>query len=146
MRRWFAGLRRRGLAAQSGFLGLIVLALYALVAPVAGYFSGTPGLAAAAAAAGICLLGAASALAACRPLRDPKYALQGLLVGTALRMGLPLAFAIVLQIRATVVAEAGLLCYLIIFYPFTLAAETTLSLPSSKRDQEPPGRIRDAPP
>lgn len=137
MRTWFTSLRRRGFTAQSAVLLATVLAVYGLVAPVAGSVSGPVGLAVAAIAAGLCLLGAGLALAACRLFGRPEHALHALLAGMLLRMGVPLGFALALQVRGGPVAEAGLLVYLVVFYPVTLFVETALSLPNGDRPQHP---------
>lgn len=110
-------------------LALVVLTLYALVAPVAGWLSGLVGLWAAAAAAGLCLAGAAMALVAGHLLRGPKHILYGMLAGMAARMGIPLGFGLAWHHFGGTLAEAGLLAYLLVFYPVTLAAETALSMP-----------------
>ena len=128
----FARLRSRGPLVQSAVLGLAVLAAYAVVAPVAGLLSGADGLAAAAVAAGLCLLGAILALLVCRSFRGPQRAWQGVLAGMLPRMGVPLAFALVLHLRGGPLAEAGLLVYLVVFYPVTLSLETALTLPSGR--------------
>jgi hypothetical protein len=67
-------------------------------------------------------------------LRGPKHALAALLAGMAARMGIPLAFGLAIHLQGGPLAEAGLLYYLLVFYPVALAAETALSLP-------PPGNL-----
>lgn len=129
MKRWVATLRNGSLATQLAVLGAVVIGVYALVAPAAGCAGGIAGLAASATAAGLCLLGAASALAACRALRSPSHVLYGVLVGMLLRMGIPLFSALTLQITVRPLAEASLLVYFLVFYPVTLFVETFLSLP-----------------
>jgi hypothetical protein len=131
----FARWRSRGLATQAAVLVGMVLAVYAAVAPVAGALSGTVGLAAAAVAAGLCLAGAGLALVACRLYRDSKRALQGVLIGMVLRMGVPLLSALAIQVQGGGLARAGLLVYLVVFYPVTLFVETALSLPSDGRSR-----------
>jgi uncharacterized membrane protein YfcA len=134
---WFSELRSRGLAARSGLLGFVTLGIYALVAPAAFWLSGPVGPWAAAAAAGLCLAGAAVALAVSHRLRGPQRALHGLLLGTAGRMGIPLGFGLALHLLSRPLAEAGLLYYLLVFYPVTLGVEIALSLPP--RPQPTPG-------
>lgn len=129
MRSWIVTLRNRGPTAQLAVLGLAVLAVYAVVAPVAGGTSGGPGLAASATAAALCLLGAGAALIASRAFNQRGKVLPGVLVGTALRMGIPLASALALQLSVKPLADAYLLIYLLVFYPVTLFVETFLSLP-----------------
>ncbi len=131
---WLADLRNRSIAARGTFLGLVVLGLYALVAPVAGFFCGGPaGIWAAAAAALLCLAGAGLALVVSHALREPNHALYGMLLGMAARMGIPLGFGLVCHLQGGALAEAGLLYYLLVFYPVTLGVETALSLPRNER-------------
>ncbi|MHC4400417.1 MAG: hypothetical protein ACYTG0_12140 [Planctomycetota bacterium] len=127
---WLVGLRRHGLGVQSAVLAGAVVVVYAVVAPVAVALGGVVSLAAAAVAAGLCLAGAELALVACRLFRGPQGALYGFLVGMFLRMGVPLVVALLLQFQAQALAEAGLLLYLVVFYPVTLGLETALSLPT----------------
>jgi hypothetical protein len=130
MKSWLTSLQGRGLAAQEAVLAAAVLAVYAAVAPVAAAVSGVMGLASAAVAAGLCLAGAGLALAACHRFRDPKNSLQGVLIGMLLRMGVPLFSALVIQVQGGGLAKAGVLIYLVVFYPVTLFVETALWLPS----------------
>jgi hypothetical protein len=55
--------------------------------------------------------------------------MAGLLVGMALRMGIPLALVVVFHLVGGVLVQAGLLYYFLLFYPLTLTVETALSLP-----------------
>ncbi len=64
-----------------------------------------------------------------RAFPGPNSAWQGMLAGMLPRMAIPLGFAIPLHIHGGPLAEAGLLVYLVVFYPVTLAAETALCLP-----------------
>ena len=134
MKRCIAAIRAWGLAAQLLLLAAVVLAVYALVAPVAG---GVAGLAAAATAGALCWLGAAAALVVSRAFRDPKRVLYGVLYGMLLRMGVPLFAALALQLSVAALADAYLLVYFLVFYPVTLFVETMLSLP---RADAPDGR------
>ena len=49
-----------------------------------------------------------------------------------LRMGIPLAIVVILHLVGGPLVQAGLLYYFLLFYPLTLAVETTLSLPSAR--------------
>jgi hypothetical protein len=135
MRIPFSRWRNRGLTSQAAVLAGAVLAVYAAVAPVAGALSGMVGVAAAAVAAGLCLAGAALALLVCRLYRDPKGALWRVLIGMFLRMGVPLLGGLAIQVQGGRLAKAGVLVYLVVFYPLTLFVETFLSLPSHERPQ-----------
>ena len=129
---WLADLRNRSIAARGTFLGLVVVGLYGLVAPVAGLCGGRVGLLAAAAAAVLCLAGSGLALVVSHALREPNHVLYGMLFGMAARMGIPLGFGLLCHVQSGALAEAGLLYYLLVFYPVTLGVETALSLPRSQ--------------
>ena len=132
MATWLADLRDRSIAARGAFLGLVVLGLYGLVAPVACCCGGRAGMLAAAAAAFLCLAGATLALVVSHALREPNRALYGMLFGMAARMGIPLGSGLLCHVQGGALAEAGLLYYLLVFYPVTLGVETALSLPRSQ--------------
>ena len=132
MATWLAELRNRSIAARGAFLGLVVLGLYGLVAPVAYYCGGQTGMLAAVAAAFLCLAGATVALVVSHALREPNHALYGMLLGMAARMGIPMGFGLLCHMQGGALAEAGLLYYLLVFYPVTLGVETALSLPRSQ--------------
>jgi len=135
-------LRSRGLAVQSAVLGLAVLAAYAVVAPIAAWHSEWAGMVTAAVAAGFCLLGAETALVLARRFRDPDTAWQGMFLGMLPRMGIPFFLGLVFQLRGGMLAEAGLLVYLVVFYPVALWAETILCLPAGARSERPGGAPR----
>jgi hypothetical protein len=144
---WLANLRNRSLPVRLAVLVLAVLAVYALAAPVAVQWGGAQGLAAAAVAAGLCLAGAAAAIVTTRRLRGDcsnsrvnengtvpfKAPLLALWLGMALRMGIPLAVGLTLHLHGGMLAQAGLLWYLLLFYPVTLIAGTIVSLPPTNQ-------------
>ena len=134
MRSPFWRLRNRGLATQSVILVLAVVVVYAAVAWVAGYLGGAAGLAASATAAGLCLLGAELTLVVCHHFRDPKDAWRAVLLAVLPRMGIPLASALILLFVGGGLVKAGVLYYLVVFYPVTLAVETALTLPTKWAD------------
>ena len=92
--------------------------------------SGKAGLIAAGVAALLCIAGAEAGLVLSHTFTGPKYRLYGILGGMLPRMGIPLAAGLILQITCGVLAEAGLLVYLIVFYPVTLGLGTVLAIPS----------------
>jgi len=114
-------------------MATLVVSAYVLVAPVAGLLHRIGGILAAAAAAGLCLLGAVLSLAVTHRWRDPKRLGQAFLAGMVPRMGIPAGGAIGLQLLGGILAEGGVLYYLLVFYPITLAAEAWLSLPPCDR-------------
>jgi hypothetical protein len=128
---WLTTLRRQGVGTRTAALAALVLVVWAVVATLAGLLAGAMALAAATVAAGLCLGGAIGALVAAYWLRDPRYMLHMVLVGMALRMGLPLATGLALHFRGGPLADAGVLYYLLVFYPVTLGIETFLSLPQT---------------
>ena len=129
MRIWLQDVRSRSLPYRCAVLGLPVIVLYALVAPVAEHSHGVMGLMACLCAAVVCLAGALLALLAQYNFRRSGDALLSLLVGMAARMGLPLAVGLALYVHGGPLAQAGLLYYFLVFYPVTLLVETALTLP-----------------
>jgi hypothetical protein len=120
-----AALRSRGWLVQSAALGAILLAAYVAMAPFVALFHEPAGLAASAAAAGLCLLGAALGLAIARSFRD-SFPAVGFAVGMLPRMGIPLGGVICIYTIGGILAEGGILFYLVMFYPMTLALEAWL--------------------
>jgi hypothetical protein len=126
----FSGLRGHGLAFREAILGVATFLVLLAVAPIVVHYAGIAGLMAAAVAAALCLAGAGPALVISDRLRKPHEALVGLLAGTIVRTGVPLAFGLAVHLYGGLLAKAGLLYYLLIFYPVTLAVGTILSLPA----------------
>lgn len=135
MANWLNNLRNRSMAARVTALAIVVLVVFAMACPVAVHIGGSMAVAAAALAAVLCLTGAALALTTSRLLPGPKLALAVLVTSMAARMGIPLAFGLAIHLQGGPLAEAGLLYYLLIFYPATLAVETVLSLPPAERSE-----------
>jgi hypothetical protein len=138
-----AAFRHRGLLTSQIALALTVVAMGGVVGGIAWLFAGLWGLAAAGVAAAGCWLGAAVALEAATLLARQGHGLTGLLVGMGLRMGVPLALALVLFLLGGPLVQGGLMYYFVAFYPLTLAVETALSLwvrPSSCRTPVPTGQ------
>jgi len=129
---WLSNLRKRGLALRAAVLGIVVLGSGATAGPVAWWLGGAAGVTAAAAAAFLCLAGAISALVAGHLFRGPRHAWNALLVGMVARSGIPLAAALAIYLRGGPLAEAGLLYYLLVFYPVALTTEIVLSLPQDQ--------------
>jgi len=125
-----AALRKRGWLVQSAALGAILLAACLAAAPVVALLHGPVGLAGSGAACGLCFLGAALGLALARCFRD-SFPGAGFTIGMLPRMGIPLGGGIWLHLRGGVLAEGGIMFYLLMFYPVTLALETWLLLGAS---------------
>ena len=128
-------LRNQSAAVKALILTFAVLAPLSIVGPLAGCFGGTVAVTAASLAALMCFAGAVLALAAYAILPRPKYAMAALLLGMAARMGIPFALGLAVHLQGGPLAKAGLLYYLLLFYPITLATETMLSLPPARRSQ-----------
>ena len=133
---WLRNLPNRSVTFQAALLGTVVIAVFVIVTPVALCASGPVGLAAAAAAAILCLTGTVAALTAGRLLRGPSRVLAAFMTGMAARMGVPLAFGLAIHLQGGPLAKGGLLYYLLVFYPVTLAVETMLSLPAPQRSDQ----------
>ena len=134
---WLDWLRGLTAAARSGVSGSVVVAVYLIVAPVAWHVSGSAGLAAAAVAGACCWFGAicgtTTGLVVGRFVRGQSRGICESLSGMLLRMGIPLGVALVLYLQGGTLVTAGLLVYLLIFYPVVLAVETALSSPPAGR-------------
>ncbi len=108
-------------------LAAVAITTYVPTALVAYGIGGPPGVLAATAAAGLCLLGVIVPLA--MPARmigaAPVYEV---ILGMLVRMGIPLGGGLALHLSATALASAGVLYYLLVFYPVLLATHTWLCL------------------
>ena len=132
MKDLFSRVRNGKLSVQLAALLVIVLGVFGVVATIAGRLDGGLGIAAAAISAGLCLVGAGVALAAANILGARDRVLCGMLIGLIARMIIPLGFGVGLHFYSQPLAEAGLLVYLLVFYPVTLGVETALALPGPK--------------
>ncbi len=125
-----ARMRKWGLLPRIAILATATLVIGGVTAPIGWYLSDMRGLAAVGTAGGVCLAGAVAALVVSHLLRAPAVALYGMLFGMMFRLGIPLAFAVSVRLSG-VLADAGVLYYLVAFYPVTLGVETALSLPAT---------------
>ena len=121
------------MAFRETILGLVVLVALAVTGPIAFHLGGLTALMAASLAAGLCLAGAGVALIVSHRLQGPHQALATLFLAMTARMIVPFSCGVIIHLRSGPLAEAGLLYYLLIFYPITLAVGTALSLPKSQR-------------
>ncbi|MHB1033687.1 MAG: hypothetical protein ACYC35_01355 [Pirellulales bacterium] len=126
------------LLACCGWLTLLVVAMYPIVAACAYASHGQAGLAAAAVAAGLVWAGALPALALAAKWQGSARAVAGVLLGTLFRMGVPLVGGIVLQARSAVLAQAGVFGWIVAYYLVVLAVETLLSLSLVHADRGEP--------
>lgn len=136
-------LRRMPGWAQALALAIVAGVFVAALCPVGWRIAGPCGCQAAAIAGGLCYFGAVMALAVTKifaRIPGPQAFVTGFGLSMALRLGIPLGIGIPLHLSGGSLAEGGILYYLLVFYPITLAGETVLSLPSlpeeaNKRDQ-----------
>jgi hypothetical protein len=109
-------------------LVLVMILTGVALAAVALTAGGTRALLAELAAGVVCLAAGLVALLA-TSLVPRSAALYGMLIGMLLRMGLPLAAALVWRARGGPLVEAGAIYYLIPFYLVMLLVETLLQAP-----------------
>ncbi len=123
-------LPRKSLLFRTVFLAVTVLVAASFILPLGwavshnrmGFFAG-------AAAGGVCLVAAWTALVLSEPFRKPQRMLALLHAGMIIRMGVPLTVALIVFFRGGPLADAGFLYYLIVFYVVALTVETFLSWP-----------------
>ncbi len=125
--RWIVG---GGFLVHAILLYVATMAFLLPVAPVAWVISGAEGVAAAVAGAFLCFSGGLLSLVWNVAFPGPKLLVVRILGGMLPRMGVPLIGGLVLQITVEPLAEAGVLIYLLVFYPALLSLETWLSLSS----------------
>jgi hypothetical protein len=107
-------------------LAAAIIVAWTMVAPVAYEISGLPGLVAATAGAGACLLSAEFALVVGALFHGPLATLYRIAIGMVVRTMFPLVVCVALYLTVPVLAEAGIVFYLLFFYLTTLATETVL--------------------
>jgi len=125
----------RGLWPQAAALALGALLAYAVVALLAAWLGGRDSVIASSVAAALCLMGAEGGLVACAPFRKTAFLWQGSLLGIFPRLGVPFGFGAIFYLRGRTLAEAGLLYYLVGFYPVILALETVILLLANAPDR-----------
>lgn len=101
----------------------------------------TMGLWAAVIAAAVCLLSLLGASLATRAFAVRNRALTGLLVSMFLRMGIPLAFCLVMQIQKGPLLEAGIVYCVLVFYLVVLAVETCFAMRYVEHQQTTSGGV-----
>jgi hypothetical protein len=123
---WSTSCRDGGLLRSVGLLVSAVAVLYAALLPIAIWQQGPRGIWESAAALLVCLLPAMAALVLSYRLLGTPQALAALLLSMGLRLMPPLVVALLLAARGTGADYFHFVCYLLLFYVATLAAETLL--------------------
>jgi hypothetical protein len=133
-------LARLGLFAQAGVVAGVVLAAWLLVAAVAFAISGSAGMIAAAVGGLVCLVGAEIALALAALFRGPAAAMYSLAVAMLARTIVSMVFGVALHLAVPMLAAAGMIFYLLIFYVVALATETVLMVAKVAPSTASPGK------
>jgi hypothetical protein len=141
MATWLSNLSNRSTAIRLMVLTTAVIAEFAIAAPLSVRLGGVTALAAATMAAGLCLAGAAAALVISDRLRGPNGTLAALWLTMTLRMGVPFLAGTIIHCHGGPLARAGLLWYLLVFYPLTLVIGTILSLPQTNQQRKPASQL-----
>ena len=121
------GGRGSAVAHVCALIGAIAVS-FAIVAPLSYRAHEMMGLWAAVIAVAVCLLSPLGASLATRAFATRDKALAGLLVSMFLRMGIPLAFCLVMQIQKGPLLEAGIVYYVLVFYLVVLVVETYFAM------------------
>lgn len=98
--------------------------------PLAMYASGWPGGLAVVLALGISLGTGLLSLGLLTSCHSPQAILQMSLCGMLVRMVVPLSVVMIVYLRGGLLAEAGLVYYILVYYFASLIAETTLAVGS----------------
>jgi hypothetical protein len=122
-------LREKSLPVRIAVLAAVEALALAIVMPLAWLIGGQFAVFAAAVAAAACLVGGIFALAISGLFKDPSQAFAGLLLGMLFEMGIPLAVALACHLGGGKLSQSGVMFYLLVFFPITLAVKTLLSLP-----------------
>ena len=115
--------------------------IFVIVAPLSYRAHEVIGLWASAIAAAVCLSAPLAASLATRAFASRDNALTGLLVSMFLRMGIPLAFCLVMQIQTGPLVEAGIIYSVLVFYLVVLAVETWFAMRDVERRHTASGGV-----
>ncbi|MCH2124661.1 MAG: hypothetical protein MK165_07710 [Pirellulaceae bacterium] len=111
---------------QFGLLCVALLVALLVALPIAWATMGASGLVAAVVANLACLSGGVIALWVCGRFTEPTAVVASILLGTLIRMGLPLTVFMATYLRGGMVVDGGLVFYLLFFYLVMLFVETKL--------------------
>jgi hypothetical protein len=114
------------LFALCGWLAALLAVAFVVSAPLACLLQGGIGVAAAAAAAACVFVSSALGLVVGELFRKSDDALLAMVLGMVIRMSLPLAACVVVQLSGGSLASAGFVFYVLFFYMVGLAVDTCL--------------------
>ncbi len=126
---WCVKLRDKSLPVRVAILVAVESLALAISLPCAWLIGGPMGMFAAGIAATACLIGGVLALVISSLFQDPMQAFAGVLLGMGANMGVPLVVAMACHLGGGELSRAGVMFYLLIFFPVTLTVKTVLSLP-----------------
>jgi hypothetical protein len=122
------GGRPLGLPGDCALLLVSVVVAYGVVGMIAGGQHGSAGWLAAAIAAATCWFASALALVASNIHQGPLRGFYSLLYGALLGFSIPFGAGLVLNRSAPRLSEAGIFGLMVVFYLFTLAVGTALTV------------------
>ena len=118
---------RAGIVRSCAVLAAVVVLAFPAFAWYGFAQSGFNGILAAVVAAGVCFGGAVAALLVTTLLIGPQSGVQGTLLGTMFRTGVPLGAAVALS-QGGPLTETGVVGMILIYYLLTLSVETLLAV------------------
>ena len=122
--RWSAKVERSGLVTRATLLFGALLIAATLVAPIAYGTGGAEGLAAVTVALTVCLVTGVISLLTAALFRGDRFALQRLLLG----------ICAVVHLRGGMLADVGMVYYVLVFYAVMLLVETALDVSRIKSE------------
>jgi hypothetical protein len=124
---WLGAAARWPLAGRVSLVAACLGGAFILVLPAAWFASGGDGPIAAALAAAVCLFASAGGMAIGDVLADRRHAMYRVVMGTVVRMAVPLVMGTAVYSGGHRLADAGFVFYLIGFYLAMLAVDACLA-------------------
>lgn len=114
--------------ARAGVLAGVLSLAFAVAVPIALNAAGWDGVAAAGCAALLCLAAGVAVIVLTLFASSPEHVAYLVVLGMLLRMGIPLVSCLAIYYRGGWLVDGGMVYYLLVFYPLTVAAETWLDV------------------
>lgn len=125
---WVALARSLSPVARAALLFSLLFLAVLISLPVAANASGWQGCAASACAALLCFAAGVAVVLVTLFASSPEHVAYFVVLGMFFRMGIPLVACLAIYVRGGWLVEAGLVYYLLVYYPLALAAETWLDV------------------